>query len=241
MPPLPLIAYEASILMVDLQSLLRKLVAAVLLVFHAIPTYACIANPLIGMIAPIGIEWFLLSPWSPFHWFWETRWLVFTMVTIPNFNSINPNPIIGWTLFAIGLSIFLTAFTQFLTKRKQGFVTNGLYSKVRHPQYLGIILATLGFTFVSERPMAWISWLNLVFAYTLLANYEEKILKEKYREETQRYRQQVPFILPLLSLKISKRLPTPKSKLKRYTLITFTYLTTMILAWIILKQFSYAP
>ncbi|MDH5376665.1 MAG: hypothetical protein OEW95_12790, partial [Candidatus Bathyarchaeota archaeon] len=69
--------------MVNLQSLLRKLVAAVLLAFHSVPTYACIANPLIGMIAPIGVEWLLLSPWSPFHWFWETRWLVFTMISIP--------------------------------------------------------------------------------------------------------------------------------------------------------------
>jgi len=226
--------------MVDLQTLLRKLVAAVLLAFHSIPTYACIANPLIGMIAPIGVEWLLLSPWSPFHWFWETRWLVFTMVSIPNFHNINPNLIIGWTLFAVGLSIFLVAFIHFFTKRKEGFVTTGLYSKVRHPQYLGIILATLGFSFVSERPMAWISWLNLVFAYLLLASYEEKNLKERYEEEFQRYRQQVPFI-SLLSLNISKRFPTPKSKLKRYTLIAFTYLITMILAWIVLKQFSYIP
>jgi len=88
--------------------------------------------------------------------------------------------------------------------------------------------------------MAWISWLNLIFLYLLLANYEEKILKEKYGEKTQRYRQQVPFILPL-SLSISNRLPTPKSKFKRYTLIIFTYLIIMILAWKILKQFSYAP
>jgi protein-S-isoprenylcysteine O-methyltransferase Ste14 len=226
--------------MVDLQSLLRKLIAAALLAFHSIPTYVCIANPLIGMIAPIGVEWLLLSPWSPFHWFWETRWLVFTVVSIPNFDNINPNPIIGWTLFAAGLSIFLTAFTQFFTKRKEGFITTGLYSKVRHPQYLGIILATLGFTFVGERPMAWISWLNLVFLYLLLANYEERNLEETYQDEFQRYRQQVPFILPLLSRNISKRL-TPKSKLKRYMLITSTYLTTMTLAWIVLKQFSYIP
>lgn len=226
--------------MVNLQTLLRKLVGAVLLAFHSIPTYACIANPLIGMIAPIGIEWLLLSPWSPFHWFWETRWLVFTIISIPNFHNINPNPIVGWSLFTVGLSIFLAAFIQFFSKRKEGFVTTGLYSEVRHPQYLGIILATLGFTFVSERPMAWISWLNLVFMYLLLANYEERILKENYGEKIQRYRQQVPFILPLF-VNVSKRLPTPKSKFKRYALIIFTYLTIMILAWNVLKQFSYIP
>jgi hypothetical protein len=78
------------------------------------------------MIAPIGVEWLLLSPWSPFYWFWETRWLVFNMISIPNFYEINPNPVIGWSLFAIGLCIFLVAAVQFFTKRKRGFVTVGL-------------------------------------------------------------------------------------------------------------------
>ena len=225
--------------MFSFKSLLRKLVAALLLVFHAIPTYACIANPLIGMIAPIGVEWLLLSSWSPFYWFWETRWLVFNMISIPNLYGINPNPIIGWSLFAIGLCIFLVAAIQFFTKRKEGFVTTGLYSKVRHPQYLGIIVATLGFTFTSERPMAWIAWLNLTFLYLLLANSEEKILQEKHGEKIQTYKQQVPFILPLLQPNISKKLP--KSKLKKYLTLLLIYISTMTIAWIILKQFSYHP
>lgn len=227
--------------MFDFKGLLRKLVAVFLLGFHAIPTYACIANPLIGMIAPIGVEWLLLSPWSPFYRFWETRWLVFNMISIPNFYNINLNPIVGWSIFAVGFSIFLLAGIQFFTKWKKEFVTTGLYSKVRHPQYLGIILATLGFTFASERPMAWISWLNLVFLYLLLASAEEKILHKKYEKEIQKYRRQVPFILPLLPPSISKRLRTPKSKPKRYVFLLFIYCTTMILAWIILKKFSYYP
>jgi len=227
--------------MFGFKGLLRKLAAVFLLGFHAIPTYACVANPLIGMIAPIGVEWLLLSPWSPFYLFWETRWLVFKMTSIPNFCNINPNPIIGWSVFTVGFAIFLVAAVQFFTKQKKGVVTSSLYSKVRHPQYFGIILATLGFTFTSERPMAWIAWLNLVFSYLLLANAEEKILQKKYGEEIQRYQQQTPFILPLLSPSISERLPIPKSKLKRYVSLLIIYLTTMILAWMVLKQFSYIP
>ena len=221
--------------------MLRKLVAIFLLAFHSIPAYACIANPLIGMIAPIGVEWLLLSPWSPFYGFWETRWLVFNMISVPNLSSINPNPILGWTLFAIGVCVFLVAFIQFFTKRKEGVVTTGLYSKVRHPQYLGIILATLGFTFTSERPMAWIAWLNLTFFYLLLASAEEKILQKKYGGEIQKYMQQVPFILPFLPTNLLKRIPTPKSKLTKYLIILFVYITTTTMAWIILKQFSYNP
>jgi len=193
------------------------------------------------MIAPIGVEWLLLSSWSPFYWFWETRWLVFNMISIPNLYDVNPNPIIGWSLFVVGLCIFLVAAVQFFDERKEGFVKTGLYSRIRHPQYLGIILATLGFTFTSERPIAWISWLNLTFLYLLLASSEEKILQKKNGEEIQKYKQQVPFILPLLPPNVSKRFPPPKSKLKRYTLLFLIYLTIMILAWISLKQFSYNP
>lgn len=227
--------------MAKLKSLLRKLVAALLLGFHSIPTYAFIVNPLIGMVAPIGVEWVLLSPWSPFYWFRETRWLVFDMISLPNFDGLNPNTIIGWSIFLVGVSVFSAAAIQFLTKRKEGFLTTGVYSKVRHPQYLGIILATLGFTFTSERPMAWIAWLNLTFLYLLLANSEEKILQKKHREEIQRYKQQVPFIIPLLPTSIAKRIPTPRSRIKKYLILLFVYFSTMIISWIITKQFSYHP
>lgn len=225
--------------MFNLKSFLKTLLATIFLVFHSIPAYACVANPLIGMFAPIGIEWLLLSPWSPFYLFYETRWLVFGMISIPNFYGVDPNPIVGWGLFVVGFSIFLVAFAQFFSRRKSGLVKTGLYSKVRHPQYLGIILATLGFTFTSERPMAWIAWLNLVFLYLLLGNSEEKILHRKYEEEFQMYKQLVSFILPLP--KRLRQVPIPESRLRRYVSLLFIYLTTVIIAWITLKQFSYLP
>jgi protein-S-isoprenylcysteine O-methyltransferase Ste14 len=220
---------------VNLTSLAKKLISAVLLIVHSVPTYACIANPLIGMIAPIGVEWLLLSPWSPFYLFYGTRWLVFTMISIPNFNGINLNPIVGWSLFAVGFAIFLIAFIQFFNERKKGFVKTGLYSAVRHPQYLGIMVATLGFTFTSERPMAWISWLNLVFLYLLLARGEESILQESHANELQNYREHVSFIIPSL------RVSLPESRFKRYSLITVVYLLVMTVAWFTLSQFSYSP
>jgi protein-S-isoprenylcysteine O-methyltransferase Ste14 len=227
--------------MASLSSFLRRLVAALVLGFHAVPTYACIANPLIGMIAPIGVEWLLLSAWSPFYLFWETRWLVFDMISIPSFFGLNPNPIVGWSLFVVGLCLFLLAAVQFLVKRTQGFVTTGLYSKVRHPQYLGIITATLGFTVTSERPMAWVAWLNMTFLYLLLANSEEKLLERKYKTEFQTYKQQVPFVLPTLPSGVSRKIPRPKTRLGTYMILLVVYVSTMAVAWIALKQFSYHP
>jgi protein-S-isoprenylcysteine O-methyltransferase Ste14 len=225
--------------MTDTKKFLRKLVATVFLVCHFVPTSAVILNPLIGMIAPIGVEWILLSPWSPFYMLWETRWLVFMMVSIPNINGINPNPLVGWTLFAIGLFLFLAAFIQFLAKRKESFMVSGLYSKVRHPQYLGIITATLGFTITSERPIAWISWLTLTSLYLLLANTEENHIHKKYGQQYENYRQRVPFIMPCTPPNITEKLPIPKPKLKKYSLLI--YVIMIIIAWIILKEVSYKP
>ena len=227
--------------MANFKNFFRKLVAAVLLVCHFVPTSAVILNPLIGMIAPIGVEWLLLSPWSPFYMLWETRWLVFMMVSIPNINGTNPNTLIGWTLSAIGLLLFLIAFIQFFAKRKEGFITTGLYSKVRHPQYLGIITATLGFTITSERPIAWISWLTLTFLYLLLANTEENNIHKKYGQQYETYKQKTPFIVPYAPPNITEKLPTPKSRLKKYALLILIYITMITITWIILKEAAYKP
>jgi protein-S-isoprenylcysteine O-methyltransferase Ste14 len=224
-----------------LKVLLRKIVAALLLGFHAVPTYACVANPLIGMIAPVGVEWFLLSPWSPFYWFWETRWLVFNMISIPTFYGVNINLNLGWGLFIAGLCVFLWAAGEFLLRRKEGLVTTGLYSHVRHPQYLGIMIASLGFTVASERPMSWIAWLNLVLAYMLLAYGEDKLLQSKYGQDIRDYRQQVPFILPSQRRIFSEKVRLPESNLRKALFLALVYFSVMTTAWIVLKQFSYQP
>ncbi|MGD8544933.1 MAG: methyltransferase [Candidatus Bathyarchaeota archaeon] len=163
------------------------------------------------------------------------------MIGIPYIYDFNINPILGWSLTTIGVSIFSIAATEFIIKRKEKIVTSGLYSKVRHPQYLGIILATLGFTITSERPIAWISWLNLTFLYVLLASIEEKLLQDQHGEKIKKYIQKVPLILPTPLFTTSKWFRLPEKKIKKYIIILFIYLIVMIVAWVILKQFSYNP
>jgi protein-S-isoprenylcysteine O-methyltransferase Ste14 len=163
------------------------------------------------------------------------------MASIPMVYGLDINPIVGWSLCAIGISVFLVAAFQFFEKRNEGFVMTGLYSKVRHPQYLGIIIATLGFTVVSERPMAWIAWLTLTFIYFLLALREEEILKKKFESEIETYRRQVPFFLPLISSRISEKIPVPRSNLRRYLLVFLLYFSAAAITWFILKYSSYYP
>jgi len=54
--------------------------------------------------------------------------------------------IVGRIIALFGFVVFSLAAIQFLKARARGldFVQTGLYSVVRHPQYLGIIIATIG-------------------------------------------------------------------------------------------------
>lgn len=116
----------------------------------------------------------------------------------------------GRVVAVTGFIIFLAACFQFL-RREEKVVTTGLYSMVRHPQYLGIAIMTLGISimsiqFAGGHPEVLYVWLIQVFGYVLLAAYEEQHLLREYQREYQPYRQKVPFIFPIPRL---TKIPEP--------------------------------
>jgi len=212
----------------DLKRLLRRTFSAVLLFFQS-PALACAMNPyLIWMIPPFGAYVLLVSPWSPFLWFEETRWLVMRNITIPYV------AIVGRILALLGVTVFLLSFIQFLRHRRKGLITRGLYSVVRHPQYFGLIVGVFGFSLMNLRPASLIMWITLVFGYVLLADNEERDLEKKYGEKFLLYRQKVPFIFPVQTPKFIKQaVRFPKSKTRRYLAVLCIYITTLSLVMIL--------
>ena len=100
-----------------------------------------------------------------------------------------------WFVAFTGFVFFLISFVQFL-RRKTKIVTTGLYSVVRHPQYVGIIILTLGITLIGFfQIQVWIAWFIEVLGYILLAFFEERHLLKEYGEEYLQYRQKVPFMI----------------------------------------------
>jgi methanethiol S-methyltransferase len=75
-------------------------------------------------------------------------------------------------------------------------VTDGLYRRFRHPQYVGLILLIIAFLIM------WPTILTLVLAplligrYILLAREEDRELEKEFGEEFRRYRESVPAFLP---------------------------------------------
>lgn len=77
-------------------------------------------------------------------------------------------------------------------------VTTGIYGYVRHPQYLGFMLITLGMNILWVTISTLILWPILVFVYYRLAKQEDKEVQKRFGEEYQRYKQDVPMFIPRL-------------------------------------------
>jgi len=78
-------------------------------------------------------------------------------------------------------------------EKTEELVTIGIYSKIRHPGYLGLILVYLGFPFASTSLLVFIP--ALIFAYPLYiqAKKEEEFLIKKFGKEYQDYMKKVPW------------------------------------------------
>jgi len=114
-------------------------------------------------------------------------------------------------LIIIGLLVLVYSAAYLRTKKKEGLITSGPYRLVRHPQYLGMILSTLGFTswsvwilnntfgigFLSPLQTMGV-WFIELFAYILLACIEEQDLSRNYGESFENYKSQVPFFIPFI-------------------------------------------
>ncbi|MDH5771237.1 MAG: DUF1295 domain-containing protein [Candidatus Bathyarchaeota archaeon] len=110
----------------------------------------------------------------------------------------------GRIVAVTGFIVFLAACATLLrARRKQKIVTTGLYSVVRHPQYFGIIIVTLGITIMSLQSGfggadgVVLVWLIQVLGYVLLAAYEERHLMNEHEQEYRRYKQKASFIFPI--------------------------------------------
>jgi len=105
-------------------------------------------------------------------------------------------------------TIFFIVVGTYLVKESHGavlvgegepmFVDSGVYSRVRHPIYLGMLLTLLGFLFLEFSLIASTIWVVFFIVCDWMASYEEKdlvrILGKKYID----YQKRVPKWFPRL-------------------------------------------
>ena len=82
-------------------------------------------------------------------------------------------------------------------------VTKDLYQYVRHPQYLGLFLITVGMLIQWPTLVTIAMWPILTVAYYRLARREERELEARFGKAYRRYRASTPRLVPSLATIVS--------------------------------------
>jgi len=216
---------------------LSSLVALILAAFHAVPSLTVILNPLLYiMFFPFGIYAFLTWPWpllkdmpDPFNPGQSLYWLTYIYnIHLENYllPSLSKWGAVDLALVVGGSAVFLLAFVRWL-RNHRGLITIGIYGHVRHPQYLGFILAALGLSIRTLRPVSLLAWLTLVFGYVALASYEERGLIKRHGGVYLDYMSRTPFLLPFFKVKLPPSLSPERAY--RYALLTVAYVAAALI------------
>jgi protein-S-isoprenylcysteine O-methyltransferase Ste14 len=78
-------------------------------------------------------------------------------------------------------------------------VTEGIYARIRHPQYVGLFLITLGLLVQWPTLITLVMWPVLTFAYYRLAMREEAAVARQFPAEYEAYRRRIPAFIPRFS------------------------------------------
>ncbi|MFX0015950.1 MAG: methyltransferase family protein [Promethearchaeota archaeon] len=159
----------------------------------------------LGLISGWGFFLFLFGIWiSP-----QPRF------TIPIFSDLKLKiPIIDFTIPLIHVLIFIPSIIIVLwfalmgvkevtlkvaeTHRPEKVVITGVYSLIRHPQYLGALLAHLSISVLFSALYSLV-FTPLLFIYILFIAWKEEIeLVKEFGKEYEEYKTKVPMLIPKL-------------------------------------------
>lgn len=111
---------------------------------------------------------------------------------------------IGIVLYLVGAILVILGWKE-VHKRywskeegKGSLVTNGIYAYIRHPQYTGFLLITLGMIFEWATIPLLIMWPMMVVLYSRLASREEKDMEREFGSEYVEYRKNTKKFIPFV-------------------------------------------
>ncbi len=161
-------------------SIYLAFIVALFIEMYGFPLTMYILTWLLGSTFP-GCLWYPLAVLTG-----ETLFTsIFLGVILPVSNIII---LIGMLLIVFGWRKIYSA--------KGKLVTTGIYAHVRHPQYLGFLLLTLGMNILWVAISTLLLWPILAILYYRLAKKEDKELEEQFGEEYRKYERTVPMLIP---------------------------------------------
>jgi len=84
------------------------------------------------------------------------------------------------------------------THRPAQIITTGIYSRIRHPQYLGAMLSHIGITFLVSGFYSLVVTPLVIVINWILCWKEERELVREFGEQYQNYQGTVPMFIPLI-------------------------------------------
>ncbi len=106
--------------------------------------------------------------------------------------------LLSWAAIIGGLVIMGKAWKQ-IHQANGELVTSGLYQRVRHPQYFGLFLITVGLLIQWPTIITAAMWPILMLMYYRLARREEKEMESRFGDQYVTYRRRVPMFWPQLA------------------------------------------
>lgn len=156
--------------------------------FASIAFYVLIAFEFFYMASPFaayfyavygpGLDW--LQGFGPADW--TIRFF------LPHAVEATSSPLVA-LLEPLGIALFLGGLVAFAIGAVQIYrakllrkeaVMGGLYAHIRHPQYLALILSSIGMALVWPRFLVLIGTVTVIFIYIALAKAEERICLSKF-------------------------------------------------------------
>jgi protein-S-isoprenylcysteine O-methyltransferase Ste14 len=131
----------------------------------------------------------------------STRWLsafYLPHMILPADGLLRSIRIMGSMLFVIGMAFFSICAIQIYAAKftKKGAVLGGLYSKIRHPQYLALSIAGMGLAILWPRMLTAVLWIVMIFVYYFLAKDEERRMLKAHRETYEPFMKRTGMFLP---------------------------------------------
>jgi protein-S-isoprenylcysteine O-methyltransferase Ste14 len=104
---------------------------------------------------------------------------------------------VGTAVSLLGLALIAGGWSQIHGASE--LVTTGLYRHIRHPQYAGIFLFTLGWIIHWPSVVTLILWPILIGAYVWLAKQEEKLVLAEFGEAYAHYAGRTKRFIPFVA------------------------------------------
>jgi protein-S-isoprenylcysteine O-methyltransferase Ste14 len=131
----------------------------------------------------------------------STRWLsafYLPHMILPHDLFLRFVRIMGSVLFITGMAVFLACAAQIYDAKfmRKGAVLAGLYSYIRHPQYLALGTAGLGLSILWPRFLTIVLWLLMTAVYYFLAKDEERRMVKSHGDRYLAYMNKTGMFLP---------------------------------------------